>query len=105
MCTHNKSFGSKIRETVYPCVLLFKGYICYENVILKRYSNSDIAILKKRQKEKTMAYKIHFRPLGDDYVYAYLHNDDALDTATPPPTVVPLRRNNKDTSKGENDKQ
>ena len=35
------------------------------------------------------------RPLGDDYVYAYLHNDDATDTATPPPAIVPLRRNDK----------
>ena len=44
------------------------------------------------------------RPLGDDYVYAYLHNDDATDTATPPPAVVPLRKNDKrhqDTGNGE----
>ena len=36
-------------------------------------------------------------------MYAYLHNDDAPDTATPPPTVVPLRKKDKgpqDTDKG-----
>ena len=35
---------------------------------------------------------ICFRPLGDDYVYVYLHNDDTADTATPPVTTVPLRK-------------
>ena len=34
-----------------------------------------------------------FRPLGDDYVHVYLHNDDAADKATPPVTTVPLRKN------------
>ena len=38
-----------------------------------------------------------FRPLGDDYVYVYLHNDDTSDIATPPLTTVPLRKNDRKT--------
>ena len=39
-------------------------------------------------------------------MYAYLHNDDASDTAAPSPTVVPLRKKDKgpqDTDKGKID--